>query len=277
MKLLVTGAAGLIGRHLLGALASRHAVHALHRPGALGDGGNVRWIAADLTDRRFVDLLPKTVDGVVHLAQSRRFRAFPEGARDVFGVNVESTAALLDWCVRRGIRRFVLASSGGIYGHGRDPFTEEYPVGSAGPLGYYLASKHCAELLSESYTDHMTVIILRLFFVYGPGQRPDMLIPRLVRSVAEGGLITLDGEDGLRTNPVHVADAVSAIRHALDLEQSHKINVAGPDALSLRQIADSIGARLGELQHRAEKSDRGYRQDEADACSAVRPLPGRLR
>ena len=245
MRVLVSGAAGLIGRHLVEALRTHHEVHALHRPDAPGRGTDIRWIATDLTDHNFVDALPRGVDCAIHLAQSRRFRDFPEGARDVFGVNVESTATLLDWCVRTGVRRFVLASSGGIYGYGRDPFSEEYPVGSAGPLGYYLASKHCAELLSESYADHLTVVILRFFFVYGPGQRPDMFIPRLVRSVAEGVPITLGGEDGLCTNPAHVADAVSAIRHALKLEQSHRINVAGPDALSLRHIAEAIGAKLG--------------------------------
>ena len=244
MKLLITGTSGLIGRHLIDALSSCHEVHALHRPGAPGDVTGVHYIPADLTDREFVDALPSGVDGVVHLAQSRHFREFPEGARDVFGVNVESTAALLDWSVRTGVRRFVLASSGGIYGHGRDPFTEEHPVGSAGPLGHYLASKHCAELLSESYTDHMTVTILRFFFVYGPGQRPDMFIPRLVGSIAEGRPITLGGEDGLCTNPVHVTDAVSAVCCALDLEQSHRINIGGPEVLSLRQIAESIGVKL---------------------------------
>ena len=245
VKLLVTGAGGLIGRHLIEALRTHHEIHALHRSGSLGEGSAARWIATDLMDRNFVDALPRGVDCVVHLAQSRHFREFPEGARDVFGVNLESTAALLDWCVRTSVRRFVLASSGGIYGHGRDPFTEEHPVGSAGRLGYYLASKHSAELLSESYTDHMTVTILRFFFVYGPGQRPDMFIPRLVGSIAEGRPITLGGEDGLYTNPVHVTDAVSAVCCALDLEQSHRINIGGPEVLSLRHIAEAIGAKLG--------------------------------
>lgn len=245
MRLFITGAGGLIGRHLVEALGTHHEVHALHRPGAPGERSSIRSIAADLMDGNFLHVLPKGIDCVIHLAQSRRFREFPDGAQDVFGVNVGSTAALLDWSVRSGVRRFILASSGGIYGHGRDPFTEEHPVASAGPLGHYLATKQCAELLSESYTDQMTVVILRFFFVYGPGQRPDMLIPRLARSVVEGRPIRLDGANGLSTNPVHVADAVNVLRRALDLDQSHRINVGGPDVLSLRQIVEVIGVRLG--------------------------------
>jgi len=257
---LITGAAGLIGRHLIEALRAHHEVHALRRPGSSCEGSGARWIAADLTDGNFVSALQRGMDCVIHLAQSRRFRDFPEGARDIFGVNLESTAALLDWSVRTGVRRFVLASSGGIYGYGRDPFMEEHPVGSAGQLGYYLASKHSAELLSESYADHLTVVILRFFFVYGPGQRSDMFIPRLIRSVAEGRTITLGGEDGLSTNPVHVADAVSAVCSALNLEQSHRINVGGPTVLRLRQIGNDIGTALGrtpryEIASNEEPSD----------------------
>ena len=71
-----------------------------------------------------------------------------------------------------------------------------------------------------------------------------MFIPRLVGSIAEGRPITLGGEDGLYTNPVHVTDAVSAVCCALDLEQSHRINIGGPQVLSLRQIAESIGVKL---------------------------------
>ena len=245
MKLLITGAGGLIGRHLIEAVRTFHEVHALHRPGSLSEGSGARWIAADLADGSFVKALPRGVDCVIHLAQSRRFREFPEGARDVFGVNVGSTAALLDWSVQTGVRHFVLASSGGIYGYGRDPFTEEHPVSSAQSLGYYLASKHCAELLSEGYADYLTIVALRFFFVYGPGQRPDMFISRLTRSVAEDRSIRLDGADGLSTNPVYVTDVVAALLRALDLGQSHRINVGGPDVLSLRQIVDSIAVRLG--------------------------------
>ncbi len=265
MKLLVTGAAGLVGRHLVAALKTHDEVHALHRPATPPSaGGSARRLAADLVTPGFTDILPSGVDGIVHLAQSRRYRDFPEGAPDVFGVNVGSTAALLDWAVRSGVRRFILASSGGLYGHGWDPFTEEHPVGAPGRLGYYLASKHCAELLSESYSDRLTVVILRFFFVYGPGQRPDMFVPRMVRSVAEGRPIRLDGADGLHTNPVHVADAVSAIRNALGTEEGHRINIGGPDVLSLRQIAEAIGARLGRAPRYTERPDAEPRHLVAD-------------
>jgi UDP-glucose 4-epimerase len=72
-----------------------------------------------------------------------------------------------------------------------------------------------------------------------------MLVPRLVQSVREGRPITLQGQDGIRINPTHVTDAVSAIANALTLKSSQKINVGGPDVLSLRQIGEVIGQAVG--------------------------------
>jgi len=71
------------------------------------------------------------------------------------------------------------------------------------------------------------------------------LIPRLVQSVREGRSITLQGQDGIRINPTYVTDAAAAIVQALTLAGSHKINVGGPEVLSLRQIGEIIGQRVG--------------------------------
>lgn len=243
-RLLVTGGTGLIGRHLLPVLARDYEVWAVVRTEPERLPGGVRAVVHDLATPRLPAELPRAAHGVVHLAQSERFRDFPQEARDIFEVNVGSTARLLDWTRAVGAKRFVYASSGGIYGHGETGFRED-EVRPSRPLGFYLASKQCAELLVESYTPHLQVAILRPFFAYGPGQRATMLIPRLVRAIAGGRPVTLQGEHGLRLNPVHVDDAVRAMERALHLPESHKINVAGPETLTLREIAEAIGQELG--------------------------------
>ena len=72
-----------------------------------------------------------------------------------------------------------------------------------------------------------------------------MLIPRLIDSVRNGKPVQLHGENGLSINPAYVGDAVAAVRRAMVIEGSHKLNVAGPEALSLRTIADIIGEEVG--------------------------------
>ena len=91
----------------------------------------------------------------------------------------------------------------------------------------------------------MDVIILRLFFVYGKMQRPIMLIPRLVANVKNSTSINLKGNNGILLNPIHVSDAVTSFLAALALKGSYKINVAGPEVVSLKQICEMIGEKAG--------------------------------
>jgi len=118
-------------------------------------------------------------------------------------------------------------------------------ISARGDLGFYLCTKLCSENVAESYTPYMNVIVLRVFFVYGPGQRQGMLIPRLVRAVVNGKPIILQGSDGIRINPTYVDDAVAAIKHSVKLVGNHKINVGGPEVLSLREIGETIGQARG--------------------------------
>ena len=208
-----------------------------------GDPWTFRNTFPNARDARF-ELLPQRFDGVIHLAQSEYFRDFPEHSLDVFEVNTISTLRLLDYALKAGAKTFIYASSGGVYGYSDDGFTEDAEIMQRGDLGFYLGTKLCSEILSDCYTSLMNVLVLRFFFVYGPGQSKGMLIPRLVDRVKEGKLIVLQGSDGIRLNPTYVADAVSAICRSLVVEGSHKINVAGPEVLSMRAIGETIGQVL---------------------------------
>jgi UDP-glucose 4-epimerase len=244
---LVTGASGMIGRHLLQHLESQREVIALGRHAPQSTAA--RFLECDLAQDVLPDGMPVTCDTVIHLAQSVHFREFPDQANDIFRVNVGSTQRLLDWAKRAGVRRFVYASSGGIYGHGEEAFREDAVLRSGGELGFYLASKNCAELLVENYAAYMTVFILRFFFVYGPGQRDNMLMPRLIRSVQRGQPITLQGSEGVRMNPIFVSDAVRAIIGTLNLDSGQKINVAGSEVVSLRSLGILIGRLVNREPH----------------------------
>jgi UDP-glucose 4-epimerase len=244
-NILITGGHGLLGRHAIEALRQHHRVHALVRAAAPEAAQGVTYQCVDLSQDWSAASLPRAIDVVIHLAQSSRFREFPEQALDVFRVNVDSTARLLDYARQAGARKFIYASSGGIYGAGPDAFHENSPIVDHGRLGYYLGSKVCGEVLAQSYASAMDVSILRFFFMYGAGQRRSMLIPRLVDNVRQGRPVTLQGADGIRINPVHVGDALAMVESCLTAAGSRTINVAGPDKLSLREIAAIIGLQLG--------------------------------
>jgi nucleoside-diphosphate-sugar epimerase len=240
MRILVTGGTGFIGGHLLRSLAARHEVVALARTPPSADDG-VEWVRQDLGDPLDVGLLPDRLDAVIHLAQSRRYREFPDGARDLFAINLASTASLLEYARGAGARSFVFASTGGLYGHSYERLVETDPVS---PLNFYFASKYAAELLLGSYRPFFTTVVLRFFFVYGPGQER-MLVPSLLERVRRGEEVPVEGNPGLRINPIHVADAVRVFEPALALERSDVFNVAGDEVVRIEELAELLGRATG--------------------------------
>ena len=240
----MVGASGLIGGALVARLAAGMAVHGVSRSQVLTHA-NFSWHAADLTRPLPRQVLPEKIDAVVYLAQSEFFRNFPERARDIFEVNTAQLLRVLDYAREAGSKRFVFASSGGVYGVGAQQFSENAQISATGELGFYLSTKLCSEILVQNYAGFFSTSILRFFFVYGAGQRRSMLIPRLVDNIRAGKPIELRGEQGIVINPTHVSDATAAIERALELDGAHTINVGGPDALSLRQIGELIGQAVG--------------------------------
>lgn len=244
-SIMITGANGLLGRSVLHALAKDAHVFALVRSKPERHHENVKYLIADLEFDLDTSLIPRKIDTIVHFAQSSKFRDFPDSALDVFNVNVASTARLLNYAKHVGAKQFIYASSGGVYGNGSQAFKENAAIIPAGQLGYYLGSKACGEILVQSYASVFQVTVIRPFFIYGPGQNRTMLIPRLMDSVASGKPISLQGSEGIRINPVHVEDACAAVVAALNTTESATYNIAGPDVLSIRDIAEAMGEHLG--------------------------------
>jgi len=254
--ILVTGANGLLGKNLIQRLVATTEVHAMVRVLPEDPVPGARYHAIDLGSEWSTDQLPEKINTIIHLAQSSHFREFPEQALDVFRVNVESTVRLLDYASSIGVKRFIYASSGGIYGSGRHAFDENASIVPHGQLGFYLGSKFSGEILVQHYSDLMQVTVLRFFFIYGKEQKRSMLLPRLVDNVKDGRSVVLQGERGIRINPIHVTDATNAVVAALELEESSTFNIAGPEVLSLRQISETIGDRLGvKVNYTKEKTE----------------------
>ncbi|WP_448208559.1 NAD-dependent epimerase/dehydratase family protein [Azospirillum sp. sgz302134] len=248
MRVLITGATGFVGRRVLEHLVARgDEIWAIARtPPADHRLGPVRWLRHDLARPEPPVGLPRAIDAVIHLAQSPDYRGFPEAAPEIFAVSAGSCAHLLDWARRAGASRFIVASTGGLYGSCDRPIREDDRVEPGnGPLAYYFAAKRTAELMALCYADSFATVVLRFFFVYGAGQNPAMLVPRLVRAVQGGQPVPIEGADGLRFNPIHVSDAARAVVGTLGLDRAGIINVAGPEVVSLRAMVERIGAVAG--------------------------------
>lgn len=245
-RILLTGATGFLGSRLVARLAADHELWALVRRKPAEADTRCRWLVQDLAVESWDVALPDRIDAVIHLAQSPNYRNFPAAAAEIYAVGAATTMRLADWAARSGASRFIVASTGGLYGSSDEPVREDHPlVEDRGPLGFYFATKRASELIAAQYATQMRTFILRFFFIYGSGQPKQMLMPRLADSVREGRPINLQGKDGILINPIHVDDAARALGQCLHLEQGNTINIAGPEAVSLRYIAESMASELG--------------------------------
>jgi UDP-glucose 4-epimerase len=246
VRVLVSGATGFLGAELLRSATPDVELIALTRgspPAAPASARSVEWVQGDVTRPGFQRTLPGSVDAVVHLAQSRRDRELPEHLDDVVDVNVGATARLLDYARSAGARRFVLASTATVYRASVEPLGEDAPLN---PHSLYGASKRSAELLCEAFSEIVPSTALRLFTVYGPGQR-GRLVADLIERVREGRPVTVQGREGLLLSPIHVRD-VAAVLHAAigrDGPGFELVNVGGAERLGVGQLAETIGEAVG--------------------------------
>lgn len=246
MNVLVTGATGFVAGWLVPHLIREgHRVLALgHDPGRLARFPDAEPVVVDLRRPDLTERLPTGLDAIIHLAQANV--PFPDGAHDLFDVNVGSTLRLLEHARRGGAQRFVYASTASVYGGGVRPWRESDP-----PLGtgYYAATRQGAERLVQAYGDHLPYVILRLVTPYGPGQR-NRLVPGLIDRVREGLPILLREGGRPQMNPIFVSHVADVFTQALSVSPSGAVprdvlNLAGDEVLSIRQMAETIGQRLG--------------------------------
>lgn len=245
MKILVTGAAGFIGSHLIKSLLheSSYFIYALVRgkPSSFSENTRLKYIYSDLSSINFGDSLPANIDTVIHLAQSTNYRQFPEKSDDIFAVNIQSTHKILEWSRTSGVKRFLFASSGNVYRPSNKPLSEN---DICEPSGFYGKTKYIGELLVSGYNDFFEICILRIFGVYGPGQT-GMTISNVIEKVINRQAVTLAANIGLQFTPLYVDDCVALMRiliHHPFLKPVY--NLAGNEQLDLRELTEKVGTIL---------------------------------
>jgi UDP-glucuronate 4-epimerase len=227
----VTGAAGFVGWHVCrGLLEAGWAVigvdnfdpyyaRAVKQAGlALLEGRPAfRFAEVDVRDLAAMRALVECADAVVHLAARpgvRQSVAAPEVYR---AINEHGTARLLDACAAAGVRRLVFASSSSVYGTGASvPFREDEPLGD--PASPYAATKQAGERSVSAFVRDSggRAAVVRLFSVYGPRQRPDLVLHAFAGRMRAGLPVPIYGDGGTRRDYTHAADIARGILRAVE-------------------------------------------------------------
>jgi UDP-glucose 4-epimerase len=246
-SVVVVGGSGFVGLHTVRLLGARgYSIWATHSPGQIPSAiPNVTWGGIDLRSSAISHNWPGRCDAVIYLAQSRRWRQFPEAADDVVAVNLAALQQTASYAHAAGARILVTASTGSVYTNQSKVANENDAIDCAAPRSFYAASKLAAEILLGPYSKFLTIVQLRIFMPYGSGMGPDMLFPQLVKRVQTGQPISLHRPDGMRINPIAVSDVAEAFVRCLNLDRSDVLNLAGPEEYSLQSVGEAIGKVLG--------------------------------
>lgn len=248
LNILITGANGLLARSLCDCLIkNKYNVFATSRDISKREIKGVKYIKLNFSNNWTFNDLPKEIDIIIHAAQSLKYRQFPEESNDIFQVNINSTFKLLEYARNINVKKFLYISSGGVYKAKEGAIKETDDLLLPSELGMYLGSKVCGETLSQSYSKFFDLIIIRPFFIYGPRQKNNMLIKRLMNKITNSEIIKISGTKGININPIHVEDASLAIKKILlELSGNHIINLGGDEIFSIKEICDIFGEFLGQ-------------------------------
>ena len=254
--ILVTGAGGFIGSHLVERLVALGArPRALVRYTSRGDAGwltgspaakHVQIVRADITDRMAVG---RAVDGceiVIHLAALIGIPYSYEAPASYVRTNVEGTLALLEAARVAGVSRFVHTSTSEVYGSARyAPIDEGHPLQAQSP---YSATKIAADKLVESfhYAFGLPAVIIRPFNTYGPRQSARAVVPTIITQTLRDGSVELGNVSPTR-DLTYVADTVDGFVRACtaDRVEGEVIHLGTGVEESIGDLAARIGRVLG--------------------------------
>ena len=191
-------------------------------------------------DVRHIETIPLDgVDCIIHLSSIANDPCGDLNPQLTWEVSALATMQLADQAKRRGIKRFIYASSGSVYGVKEElQVTEELELK---PISEYNKTKMVGERVLLSYKDDMVVQIVRPATVCGcsPRMRLDVSVNLLTMQALSKGKITVFGGDQVRPN-IHIDDITDLYLHLIDHPEIRGIYNAGFENISIMDIAKMV-------------------------------------
>jgi NAD dependent epimerase/dehydratase len=257
-RILVTGAGGFIGSHLVELLLREgEQVRAFVRYTAEGGAGNLRFLPrelagglevlrGDLCDADAVRGAVRGTDAVLHLGAAVAIPYSYQHPRETAAVNVGGTLNVLAACRDLGVSRLVVTSTSEVYGTARTvPIDEAHPLQAQSP---YSATKIAADALATSFhcSFALPVVILRPFNTYGPRQSARAVIPAIIVQALAGPVVRL-GALHPRRDLTFVTDTAGGFLAALTVPDAvgKTVHLGVGQSISIGELALRIAGLLG--------------------------------
>jgi dTDP-glucose 4,6-dehydratase len=257
-KVLVTGAAGFVGSHLVDSLlADGHEVTGLDNF-STGNKANIAHLATNssfkFVERDIVaglgDLDSIKFDQIFHLASPASPPHYMRLALETMHVNTAATEMLLKYATKNG-SRLLFASTSEIYGDPHEhPQKESYwgNVNPIGPRSVYDEAKRLGETYVSFYqrTQETNSVIVRIFNTYGPRMDPDdgRVVSSFIRDGIKGKSFQVFGDGKQTRSFCFVSDLVAGLRAAMESGIPGPVNLGNPNEFTLLELATQVGKIL---------------------------------
>lgn len=268
-KVLVTGAAGFIGSHLVEQLIARGAqVRAFVRYNSRSDRGwidtfpeatisKLEIIAGDIKDADAVRNAVKDCDVVFHLAALIGIPYSYVHPRNYVETNIIGTTNVLTAALDHGVKRVVHISTSEVYGTAQYvPIDEKHPKVGQSP---YSASKISADMLAESFhrSFNLPVVIIRPFNTYGPRQSQRAVIPTIIAQLLAKKELSI-GATAPTRDFTYVTDTAAGMIRGAESDQAVglTINLGVGQEISIGELAAQIATQMNikfQIKHDASR------------------------
>ena len=285
MKILVTGGAGFIGKHLVKYLLDKGNIITIFDNFSNSEEksinhfikNGVKVVNGDI--RKFEEILKETEDQdvLIHLAAKISVSQSILNPSETFEVNVDGTKNVLEACKRSNIKKVIIASSAAVYGESV-PKIKLKENTKTNPISPYGKSKLVME--QEIRKNNIDCIILRFFNIFGIGQTPEYagVITKFIEMISTNKPLEIFG-DGMQTRDfVSINDVVESIYDAIKNGENGTYNIASGKAITINELAEfmiSLSKKDLEIHHISEKHG-NIRYSEADislAKSEIKYVP----
>jgi len=208
------------------------------------------FVHGDITERAALDEIFSSVqfDQVIHLAARAGVRPSLADPALYQRVNVEGTVNVLEAARTHRVKKITIASSSSVYGlNSKTPFAESDPIFSA--VSPYAASKLACEALGHVWHHiyGMDVAMLRFFTVYGPRQRPDLVIYKFAKLISAGKPIPVFGDGSAARDYTFITDTLDGILACTQKEFGYELfNLGESQTIQLNDLIVLLEKLLGQ-------------------------------